>query len=128
MDAMRRKMDSAIRAWAKGDDRRPLLIQGARRVGKTFTISHVCSELCPHGFVRLDFQTDLEHLESVFSGPTDDIDGLVRKIAEYKRVPLSPAGTILFFDEVQLCEKALNSLRFFEDSPWRVVASGSTWA
>lgn len=125
MEAMRRKMDDVVRSWATGGDPRPLLVRGARRVGKTFTISRICSEICPRGFVRLDFQADLERLESVFSGPTDDVDALVRRISEYKRVSLDPASTILFFDEVQLCERALNSLRFFEDSPWRVIASGS---
>lgn len=125
MEAMRRKMDDVIRSWATGDDPRPLLVRGARRVGKTFTIGRICSEVCPRGFVRLDFQADLERLEAVFSGPTDDVDGLVRRISEYKRTSLDPASAILFFDEVQLCERALNSLRFFEESPWRVIASGS---
>ena len=122
---MERKVEKAIASWYKGDPEHPLLVRGARRVGKTFAIEHVGSGLCPDGFVKLDFQTDLTTMESIFDGPTDDVDRIVNRIAEYKRVRLDPASCLLFFDEVQLCEKALNSLRFFAGSPWRVVASGS---
>ena len=47
------------------------------------------------------------------------------RVAEYKRVPLERNSSFVLFDEVQLCERALNSLRFFSGSGWRVAATGS---
>lgn len=122
---MSRKIEVPIRDWYARDDAHPLLIRGARRVGKTFVIEHVGTELAGEGFVKLDFQTDLAAIESIFDVPTDDVGRIVSRIAEYKRIELNPDSCLLFFDEVQLSEKALNSLRFFSGSRWRVVASGS---
>lgn len=125
MQAMRRALETDFEKWATGNDPRPLLIQGARRVGKTFLVEQCGKRLYGDGFVKLDFQTDLERASAIFDVPTDDIDGIVARISEYKRKPLSPESSLILLDEVQLCEKALNSLRFFAGSPWRVAATGS---
>ena len=122
---MTRKLGSTIETWYREDTEHPLLVQGARRTGKTALIEHVGKELVGPYFMKLDFQTDLATIESIFDGPTDDIERIVARIAEYKRVEVDPHRTLLFFDEVQLSEKALNSLRFFAGSRWRVIASGS---
>lgn len=122
---MERKFSRVITSWYESGDRRPLLVRGARRTGKTFTIEHTCQQIAGNSFVKLDFQTDLATIERIFSGPTDNTDAIVARIAEYKRLELAPENALLFFDEVQLNEKALNSLRFFANSPWRVIASGS---
>lgn len=118
-------METIIDQWAKNDSSRPLLIQGARRVGKTFLVEKCGRELFGNGFVKLDFQTDPERIGAIFDGPTDDTDRIISKINEYKRVSLKPGSSLILFDEVQLCEKALNSLRFFADSPWKIAATGS---
>jgi len=122
---MERKLGAKIKQWYREDLEHPLLIQGARRTGKTALVEHVGKELVGDGFIKLDFQTNLPTIETIFDGPTDDIDRIVARIAEYKRVEVDPQRMLLFLDEVQLSEKALNSLRFFAGSPWRVVASGS---
>ena len=124
-NALKRKFASSIEDWYANDAAHPLLVAGARRTGKTFVVEHTCGAIAGDQFVKLDFQTDLESIERIFDGPTDDVDRIVFRIAEYLGKELDPAHAILFFDEVQLCEKALNSLRFFAGSPWRVVASGS---
>lgn len=122
---MERKFSRVITSWYESGDSHPLLVRGARRTGKTFTIEHTCQQLAGGSFVKLDFQTDLATIDRIFSGPTDDTDAIVARIAEYKRLELAPENALLFFDEVQLNEKALNSLRFFANSHWRVIASGS---
>ena len=122
---MRRLLETEIVAWAQGDDSRPLLLQGARRTGKTYLLNKLGKQLFPDGFVRLDFQTDLARIEGIFAGATDDVASIVARIEEYKRVRLDPRTSLLVFDEVQLSEKALNSLRFFAQSPWKVAATGS---
>ena len=125
MVPMRRTLETSFENWLEKDDTRPILIQGARRVGKTFLVEQCGRRLRGDGFVKVDFQTDLERASAIFDGPTDDVDRIVARIAEYKRVRLDPATSLILLDEVQLCEKALNSLRFFASSPWRVAATGS---
>ena len=125
MAGMKRVLEREIEDWARGDDPRPLLLQGARRVGKTFLVESVGKRIYGDGFVKLDFQTDLERMSSIFDGATDDLDRTVARISEYKRTPIAPDSSLILFDEVQLCEKALNSLRFFANSPWRIAATGS---
>lgn len=122
---VRRKIESLIEAWATAPANRPLLIRGARRVGKTFVVEEVGKRIAPDGFVKLDFQTDLKLIAPLFDGPTDDVDAIMKRVAEYKRLRLNKADALVFFDEVQLCERALNSLRFFSGSGWRVIATGS---
>lgn len=125
MDYMRRKLEEPIRKWALGQKRQPLLVQGARRVGKTVLAEHMGRETFENGYVKLDFQTDLARASALFDWPTDDVDGLVRRISEYKGQPIAPENTLIILDEIQLCEQALNSLRFFAGTPWRVLATGS---
>lgn len=123
---LRRKFSQTIENWFHEDMEHPLLVTGARRTGKTYLLDRAGAELAGDQFVRLDFQTDLAVVERIFDGPTDDVDAIVRRLAEYKGVDgLDPSRALLFFDEVQLDERALNSLRFFAGSRWRVVASGS---
>ncbi|MBQ6505499.1 MAG: ATP-binding protein [Flexilinea sp.] len=125
INQMRRKLETVVENWAKSDNSRPILIQGARRVGKTFLVENCGKKLFGDGFVKLDFQTDLERTGAIFDGPTDDITRIISRISEYKRMPIKPESSMILFDEVQLCEKALNSLRFFADSTWKIAATGS---
>lgn len=122
---MRRTIEDVIEAWATEHNPKPLLVRGARRVGKTYVMEDVGRRVAGDGFVKLDFQTDLKLIEPLFSGPTDDVDRIISRIADYKRVALNKETALIFFDEVQLFEPALNSLRFFSESGWRVCATGS---
>lgn len=122
---MRRTIEPLIESWALSDFERPLLIRGARRVGKTYVVEEVGKRVAGNCFVKLDFQTDLDLIAPLFDGPTNDVDGIMARVAEYKRVPLERNSSFVLFDEVQLCERALNSLRFFSGSGWRVAATGS---
>ena len=122
---MRRAIESTIETWAAKDFSRPLLIRGARRVGKTHVAETVGKRIAGDAFVKLDFQTDLKLIEPLFDGPTDDVDGIMARIADYKRMPIEKESAFILLDEVQLCERALNSLRFFSGSGWRICATGS---
>ena len=123
--ALKRKFTQSIQDWYLNDADHPLLVTGARRTGKAFVIEHSCDAIAGDQFVKLDFQADLESVERIFDGPTDEVDRIVTRISEYTGKVLDPERAILFFDGVQLCEKALNSLRFFAGTAWRVIASGS---
>lgn len=122
---MHRKLEQDIRSWIARDSSHPLLMRGARRTGKTTLVETVGKECAGEYFAKLDFQTDTARTDAIFSGATDDVDRITSNIAEYLRVGLDKEKSILFFDEVQLNEKALNSLRFFSESGWRVIATES---
>lgn len=104
-----------IRYRIMGDKGRvaPPPIRGARRVGKTYVAEEIGRRIASDAFVKLDFQTDLELIAPLFDCPTDDVDTIVARISDYKRTPIRKETAFILFDEVQLCERALNSLRFF---------------
>lgn len=121
---MKRKIDAFLKAWAADSSRNPLLIQGARRVGKTYAIKKLGEEVFSGKFAYCDFQANLAQLEAVFAGQTD-VERIVGELEILLRIDIRENETLIAFDEVQLCEKALNSLRFFAQSGYRVVATGS---
>ena len=63
---MRRSIESVIESWATKDASRPLLIRGARRVGKTYAAEEIGRRIAGDAFVKLDFQTDLELIAPLF--------------------------------------------------------------
>ncbi|KAA8816575.1 DUF4143 domain-containing protein [Bifidobacterium callitrichos] len=128
MTYMQRRLTDDIRTWALSDDTRPLLIRGARRTGKTYLVEHMAQELFNGDMVKLDLQTDLDTIERIFDVPTNDIDSIVARIREYTGKRCEMGSTLLFFDEIQLSEKALNSLRFFSGTKWKVIATGSLFS
>ena len=65
---MRRSIESVIESWATKDASRPLLIRGARRVGKTYAAEEIGRRIAGDAFVKLDFQTDLELIAPLFPG------------------------------------------------------------
>lgn len=122
---MKRKIDTALNDWARTDDAPPLLLRGARRVGKTYSIKALgASAFGDDRFAYFDFQTDLDQLSAIFRN-TSNIDRIVTDLSAYCGKPIRRGSTLVAFDEIQLCEHALNSLRFFADTEYKVIASGS---
>lgn len=70
-----------------------------------------------------DRQRELQSAFAVSKEPTR----IIKELALYSQVPLIPGKTLLIFDEIQECEEALNSLKYFcEDAPeWHIIAAGS---
>lgn len=122
---MRRKVEDRIHRWLASDTHEPLLLKGARRVGKTYLVTEFLrKEIGANNLVYLDFQTDLKQMERLFSGRTE-VNRIIDDISIYTSQTIDPDHSVIVFDEVQLCEKALNSLRFFAQSPYKVIATGS---
>ena len=92
---MRRAIETTVETWAVKDFSRPLLIRGARRVGKTHVAETVGRRIAGDAFVKLDFQTDLKLIEPLFDGPTDDVDGIMARIADYKRMPVEKESSLV---------------------------------
>ena len=119
-----RKITSALLQWKNKEKKKCLLVQGARQVGKTFSI---------HAFGRTSYKEVLEinlkesrqdHL--IFAGNLD-VDTLIQAIRfRYPHLQLIPGETLIFLDEIQECPEAITSLKFWTlDGRYDVIASGS---
>lgn len=120
---LRRKIDSFLIEWKKNPDRLPLIIRGARQVGKTYSIEKFAKTY--NNFVEINFITSPEYKRVFSSGYSPD--KIIREITlinpDFKFVPNE---TLILFDEVQDCPDCTTSLKFFKlDARYDVICSGS---
>jgi predicted AAA+ superfamily ATPase len=123
MAYFKRDIDQELLHWKNDNDRHPLLIRGARQVGKSTLIRNFSSQFS--NFVEVNFEQDPE-AKKIFEGnlrPKTICEGL----SILYNTPIIAGETLLFFDEIQSCLPAISSLRFFyEQYPeLHVIAAGS---
>ena len=119
---VKRKADELIRNFIL-NDRRSLLITGARQVGKTFSIRKVGKE-CFDNVVEINFveQPDAIELFNEQKGAKD----LLLRLSAFTKKPLVPGKTLIFFDEVQECKEIVTAIKFLvEEGSYKYVMSGS---
>ena len=119
---IRRKADKLISDFLL-NDRRALLVTGARQVGKTFSIRKVGRE-CFNNVVEVNF---IEHPDAagLFSNATSAKELLLR-LSAFTHKPLVPGKTLVFFDEVQVCKDIITAIKFLVDEgSYKYVMSGS---
>lgn len=121
---MRRTIENRLIRWKASGSRKPLIVRGARQVGKTFTLSRFGREMYDD-FVAFDFERN-KRLARIFAADLDPKRILSElEVEAGRRIPKDRA--LVFFDEVQACPEAVASLRyFFEEMPeLHIVAAGS---
>lgn len=121
---MRRLIDESLDAWAGSARRKPLVLRGARQVGKTYSVVELGRRSGMDVLtVNLERNPDWGR---VFEGNLD-AQRIVSELAVLSGRKITPGRTLLFLDEVQACPKALTALRYFhEEVPdLHVVAAGS---
>jgi len=113
-----------FKRWKTSEVRKPILIKGARQIGKTWVMEEFGRECYEH-YVKFDFDEQKE-LASVFQ-TTKDPYRIIKELELFSEVPLLPEKTLIIFDEIQECEEALNSLKYFcENAPeYHIIAAGS---
>ena len=123
MAYLKRNIDKILLSWKIDSDRKPLLIRGARQVGKSSTIEQFGSHF--EHFIVVNFEKN-KKLKKIFDGDLD-VKEICLKLSVQFRKPIAPEKTLLFFDEIQTCPNAITSLRYFyEDYPeLHVIAAGS---
>ncbi len=122
---MDRKIDQDLDLWAQQSGRKPLIIIGARQVGKSHTVKQLGLRGFGDNYVEINFEKRND-LHLVFEQNLD----VVRILSELSIAMahnIIPGQTLLFFDEVQACPKAFSCLRYFyEEIPaLHVIAAGS---
>lgn len=120
---IQRNIDVELLEWKDNPMRKPLLLRGARQVGKSSAVIHFGKEF--QFFAEVNFERH-KTVKTFFQGDID-IHLIVQKIAIYINVPIEEGKTLLFLDEIQECPEAIMALRFFkEDYPGlHVIAAGS---
>jgi predicted AAA+ superfamily ATPase len=118
-----RKIVDHLFEWKVAPHRKPLLLRGARQVGKTFAVRQFGKSY--RYYLEANFEESSD-IHQFFEGSLDPAI-ISEKLANYFGVKIEPGETLIFFDEIQACPDALRALRFFfEKMPeLQVVAAGS---
>ncbi|MDD3927798.1 MAG: ATP-binding protein [bacterium] len=120
---LRRAMDDLVK-WKESKDRKPLIIRGARQVGKTWLMREF-GRIHYKNYAYINFDNN-ERMESLFSGNLD-IERIITALQIETGVSIEAGNTLIVFDEVQEVPKALTSLKYFcENAPeHHIIAAGS---
>ncbi len=121
---MRRKIDSYLLEWKAQADRLPLIVKGARQIGKTCSIRSFARENYK-SVIEINF-VEQRKFKSIFKDGFE-VDSILRNISMLRPgCKFQEGGTLFFFDELQACPDAATSLKFFSlDGRYDVICSGS---
>jgi predicted AAA+ superfamily ATPase len=121
---MERLAMAQLRAWRTAPNRKPLILQGARQVGKTWLLSQFGAEDY-QSVAYVDFEAS-PTVGRLFDGDLD-IPTVVAGLRLATGVDIQPGKTLIVFDEVQACPRALTALKYFHDqaNDYHVVCAGS---
>lgn len=123
MDYIPRNIDKFLLEWKDAPHRKPLLLRGARQVGKSSSIRHLGVSFKYFLEINLEKRSDIREIFRNLS----DVREIARRLAVLTGIPIEPGETLLFIDEIQFSPDAIRALRYFkEDYPeLHVVAAGS---
>lgn len=120
---MRRAIINTLISWKTEKNRKVLLLRGARQVGKTYIVRELANDF--KYFVEVNFEKNFDIRQ--FFEQNLDPDLICTNLSAYYGIPVVDGETLLFFDEIQSCPKAIQSLRFYYESKpgLHVIAAGS---
>ncbi len=120
---MKRFVLDELQKWKSSKRRKPLIVKGARQVGKTWALQEFGRSF-PDGYVYFNFDKDTEYRQ--FFQSTKDVHRILQNLAMASGQKIT-TDTLIIFDEIQACPEALNSLKYFcEDAPEYYVASAGS--
>ena len=124
---MKRNAISDLINWKNSADRKPLVMRGARQVGKTWLMREF-GQSCYSGFVYFNFDEE-DELKSIFE-TNKNPQRIVELLSLIAGEKILPGETLIIFDEIQECPEALNSLKYFKEkaNEYHVIAAGSLLA
>lgn len=123
MPYLNRHIDHELLAWRAEKQGKPLLLRGARQVGKSTAIRQLALQF--NHFLEINFE-EQRQVHTVFEGDLNPLS-LCETLSALYNTPIVPGETLLFFDEIQACIPAISSLRFFYEKypELHVIAAGS---
>jgi predicted AAA+ superfamily ATPase len=121
---MKRKITASLVAWKNKKGRMPLIINGARQTGKTYIVERFGKEHFENTvYLNMEIEGVLRNFLATELSPRK----IIQFIEATKNREITAGKTLIFFDEIQACERALTALKYFcEQTPeYHVVAAGS---
>ena len=120
---IQRKIDDELLTWQRSSSRKPLLIRGARQVGKSTAVRNLSKQF--DYFIEINFDEQPEY-QNLFAN-TSDIGDLIEQLAIITQTEIIEGRTLVFLDEIQASLPAISKLRYFyEKKPnLHVIAAGS---
>ncbi|WP_308009401.1 ATP-binding protein [uncultured Fusobacterium sp.] len=121
---MYRKIYEYLKKWKNSQYRKPLILQGARQVGKTHSVLTFGKKEYEN-VAYFNFETDIRLKETFEENITPEY--LIPILSRISSQTIIKEKTLIFFDEIQLCEKALTSLKYFYEqaSEYHIIVAGS---
>jgi len=121
---IKREIIKQLAVWKSKKGRQPMILKGARQIGKTWILKEFGMQYFD-STAYFNFE-EIQELKDVFA-TTKNVERILGQLALYTNVPILPEKTLIIFDEIQECNDALNSLKYFcENAPeYAVVAAGS---
>lgn len=121
---LKRKIDAYLQAWKQNDDRKPLIVKGARQVGKTASILQF-AEKTYKSVININFALQEPYRQIFRNGY--EVDEIIKQITLLNPyVSIIPGDTLIFFDEMQICPACATSLKSFKmDGRYDVICSSS---
>lgn len=120
---MERSIYSSLKKWKESPTRKPLILQGARQVGKTYILKEFgAREYSEVVYINCDDNNDMQNMFVDY-----DVDRIIRSMSAISGVSIKPSTTLLILDEIQEVERGLASLKYFcEKAPeYHVAVAGS---
>ncbi|HNW51531.1 MAG TPA: AAA family ATPase, partial [Prolixibacteraceae bacterium] len=121
---MKRKIESELLVWKEKANKMPLIISGARQVGKTYSVlSFGNANYRNVAYFNFESNHEVQKIFNIDLNPRR----ILRELSVIAGNQILPADTLIFFDEIQACEPALTSLKYFqEETPeYQIIAAGS---
>lgn len=121
---MKRLIEQRLYEWKNSLNRKPLLIYGARQIGKTYSMLAFGKEYYAN-VVYCNFENTMD-LHAIFERNLDP-KRIVSAISAMYNTEITKGNTLIIFDEIQACERALTSLKYFQEqaNDYHVIAAGS---
>ena len=124
MQLLKRKIDIFLQEWKGNPKRMPLIIKGARQIGKTESIRHFAKE-CYKSVIEINFSLQKQYKDIFNDG--FEVDTIIKNITLHNPAfRIIPYETLIFFDELQDCPNCATCLKSFnQDDRYDVICSGS---
>ena len=121
---MYREILEQLKQWKDKSRRKPLLITGVRQCGKTYIVDAFAGE-CFTGYIKINFESE-EKLSAIFDFDFD-VKRILRELESHYKTKIIPGETLVFFDEIQECPRAITALKYFCENmrELHIICAGS---
>ena len=121
---MKRKMTSKLNNWKKEYSTMPFMLIGARQVGKTYILDEFCKQNFKN-YIYINLERD-DKVREIFKNSINPKD-IINNLSIEKNMQIDCDNTVIFLDEIQVSERAITSLKYFNESNinYNIVCAGS---